>query len=89
MESASTLRTLESEAMEIVEFLKITVMDSELEEDFDKSILSYSMVSSADQSISIQVNFASMADLSQDILLPDVLEVRILRPDLIIDAKTF
>ena len=89
MESASTLRTLESEAMEIAEFLKITVMDSELEEDFDKSILSYSMISSADQSISIQVNFASMADLSQDILLPDVLEVRILRPDLIIDAETF
>ena len=54
--------------MKIEEFLKITVVDSELEEDFDKSILSYSMVSSSDQSISIQVNFASMADLSQDII---------------------
>ena len=35
------------------------------------------------------MNFASLADLSQNILEPDFLEVRLLRPDLIVDAETF
>ena len=42
------LRQLESEAIKIEKFVKITVKDSDIDEDVDKSILSYSMVSSSD-----------------------------------------
>ena len=84
-------RALDDTSLTIYDVIDVSIVGS-LEEksatETDSSILSYTLEKENQRSIAIKIQFADIKSLTQSISEPDLLGVRIIKPDVFIDAET-
>ena len=72
----------------IDQFMRLRVAENPDQENLNKTISAVELESFDDRSITCQLVFGLPADITADISEPDVLDLEILKPELIVDAET-
>ena len=67
----------------------MSVVDDGQEDDRDTSIAALTLEDVDEQSIKMSIQFRDTGAITKDISEPDVLEIRLLDPNLFVDAETF
>lgn len=84
----NNLRLLTSIEETIKEAISVEIINGDLNEEDDKSILDVRKVGSDETSLTLQIDFNNAGSISQDISEPDELKVSFDLPSLFVDAQT-
>ena len=74
---------------DIEEVLSVSVRDNFEDEDLDKYIQGMDLIKVTDRTLEIDVLFSDPSAISQNILEPDILELKIVLPQVIVDAERY
>ena len=74
---------------EVEEVFSVSVRDNFEDEDLDKYIQGMDLIKVTDRTLEIDVLFSDPSAITQNILEPDLLELKIALPQVIVDAETY
>ena len=80
-------RILKSDLFKVQDAIKFEVRDADEDESLDKSISDVTLDKVTDKTLDFSVNFKDPKSITTNILEPDVLEIYLLLPQLIVDAE--
>ena len=66
----------------------MTNADVDFDDGFNKRIANMTFVGTTENTLEVKIHFQEPDDITSDILDPDELVIRIIRPELILDAET-
>ena len=67
---------------------EVTNAEIDIDDGFNKRIANMTLIGTTENSLEVKIHFQEPDDITSDILDPDELVIRIIRPELILDAET-